>query len=103
MRADLSVQVTDRDNTPAPAALNQATSTLTPFSFDAACAATADTTVGSTCAATTSADALIPGAIKESKRAVWELGQVRVLDGGADGDPATAGNTLFEVQGIFVP
>jgi hypothetical protein len=40
----------------------------------------------------------------EAKRSVWELGQVRVDDGGADSDADTTGdNTLFMVQGLFVP
>jgi hypothetical protein len=38
----------------------------------------------------------------EGRRSVWELDQVRVDDGGGDGD--TAGdNSLFMVQGVFVP
>ena len=46
----------------------------------------------------------MPGTVTEGKRAVWELGQVQVDDGGADGDADTAGdNTLFMVQGVFVP
>ena len=104
VRASVPIQVTDRDNTPAPPGLDQGTSVPTAFSFDVACAATADTTVGSTCTTTTSADAVVPGAIKEGSRAVWELGQVKVEDGGADSDPTTtADNTLFMVQGLFVP
>ncbi len=54
------------------------------------CASTADTTVGSTCSITTTANTIAPGAAVEGKRAIWETGQVRVSDGGADGDPATA-------------
>ena len=35
------------------------------------------TTVGSTCALTTTADAVLgAGAVKESKRTIWQLGQV---------------------------
>jgi hypothetical protein len=46
---------------------------------------------------------LIPGAAKE-KRAVYEIGEVRVDDGGADGDSdTTADNTVFVRQGIFIP
>ena len=38
--------------------------------------------------------------MKESERAVWELGEVDVFDGGADGQAATLGdNTLFARQG----
>jgi hypothetical protein len=73
------------------------------YSFVVPCSATADATIGSECALTTTADTLVPGAIKEGKRAVWELGQLQVFDGGSDGLASTAGNTLFEVQGVFVP
>ena len=51
----------------------------------------------------TTAEALIPNMVTERKRAIWALGRVRVFDGGADGDTATGPNTLFAVQGVFVP
>ena len=44
-----------------------------------------------------------PGLVAEGARAVWELGQVEVLDGGPDGDVDTPGNTVFARQGIFIP
>ena len=90
----LPLRATDRNNTPAPAGLNQGTGMDTELSFDVACAATADTTVGSTCATTTSLDAVVPGAVKEGKRSIWELGQLRVDDAAGD---------AFMVQGLFVP
>ena len=35
---------------------------------------------------------------------LWELGEIDVFDGGADGQAETTGdNTLFERQGVFVP
>ena len=74
-----------------------------PFTFTVPCSPTSDTTVGSTCASNTTADAVIPGSIAEGKRAIWELGQVQVYDGGSDGDVDTGPNTLFEREGIFVP
>jgi hypothetical protein len=41
---------------------------------------------------------------RESMSSIWELGPLRVLDGGADGLASTPGdNTLFAVQGVFVP
>ena len=43
------------------------------------------------------------GAIKETMRTIWQLGQVRVNDGGPDGVVSTTPNTLFAVQGLFVP
>jgi len=65
---------------------------------------TADATVGSSCSVTTSADAVTgAGAVVEGRRAIWRLGQVRVNDGGADGLVSTTPNTLFAVQGVFVP
>jgi hypothetical protein len=74
------------------------------YSLPIPCIATADVTVGSTCSATTTADALVPNTIQERERAVWEVGQVVVMDGGADGLASTgAGNTPFARQGIFVP
>jgi hypothetical protein len=66
---------------------------------------------GSTCNVNTTADAIIPGAVVETKRTIWELGEVTVKDAGpnntgyqncpptcGDGDEAT-----FLQQGVFVP
>jgi hypothetical protein len=36
-------------------------------------------------------------------RSVWEFGDVQLMDGGADGDADTPGNSLFATQGLFVP
>jgi hypothetical protein len=59
---------------------------------------------GGACHIDTTVDALLGGfAVKEGKRAIWELSQVRVSDGGADGDASTEPNDLFAVQGVFVP
>jgi hypothetical protein len=52
----------------------------------------------------TSANAVVPGSLHEGRRTIWQMGDVRVLDGGVDGDADTAGdNRLFATQGIFVP
>jgi hypothetical protein len=67
------------------------------------CTATADPGQGSTCNLTTSADARVPGAIKEGKRTIWQLGEIRVYDGGADGFPSSFPNDVFLTQGVFVP
>jgi hypothetical protein len=68
------------------------------------CTATAaNTAIGSSCTLNTTVDALVPGTIKEGRRAMWALGQVRVNDGGPDGVVSTTPNTLFLVQGVFVP
>jgi hypothetical protein len=58
---------------------------------------------------------VLPGLVVEQKRTIWQLGELQVLDGGADGDlaaaggscpPACAGNdgeTPFLLQGLFTP
>ena len=75
-----------------------------PFRVTVPCAVTGATTIGATCALTTSADAVTPGAVPEGKRSIWALDRVRVNDGGPDGDADTLGdNTLFATQGIFIP
>jgi hypothetical protein len=95
-------RITDRIN--GPATNEPSTSTDIPFPVTVSCAATGGTAdVGATCAVSTSLDAVMPGAIPEGKRAIWALQQVKVFDGGADGDVDTAPNTLFATQGLFVP
>jgi hypothetical protein len=74
------------------------------YRFGVPCTATASTLVGSSCAVNTTADSLVPGTVTEGARAIWQLGQVQLFDGGADGVASTAGdNTLFETEGVFVP
>jgi hypothetical protein len=80
-----------------------ATATDVWFPLTTQCSATADTSIGSTCTLTTTLDTLIPGAVVERARTMLQLGQVRVVDGGPDGDTATEPNTVFLRQGIFVP
>ena len=68
------------------------------------CAVTVDAQVGSTCELNTTLEALVPGVAVERARAIWEVGQVTVNDGGADGDADTSGdNTLFATPGMFIP
>ena len=79
------------------------TDTTIALAWSIACAETASTSIGSTCNVTTSVNSFIPSAVQE-KRAIWEIDDVRVYDGGADGDSATAGdNTLFLRPGLFIP
>ena len=73
-----------------------------PFAVTVPCSATAGA-AGANCAVVTSFDAVLPGAIAEGRRSVWEFDRVLVNDGGADGMVATAPNDLFATQGIFVP
>ena len=41
--------------------------------------------------------------VTEIKRTIWQLGDVRIYDGGPDGQASTQDNTLFLRQGVFVP
>jgi hypothetical protein len=95
-----SFRFTDQDNGPGAATVQDLS-----FSVTAPCTATATNLEGASCSVTTSADALAPGTIKESRRTiVQDLQGVQVRDGGPDGDADTpAGNTLFLRQGLFVP
>jgi hypothetical protein len=104
-----NLQVTDNANSderPEPA-----TGQTTPFEFSVQCATTVDSTIGGSCSLSTTYDALIPGAVSERQRAVWELGQVQVRDAGPNGTgyaacPPTCGDgdeTVFMRQGVFVP
>jgi len=102
LRVDATVRVTDRLNGPS----QSEPATVSDLSFPATipCAATADSGTGGSCALATSFDALVPGTIVESKRSIWQLGQIKVYDAGPDGLASTTGdNTLFQNEGIFVP
>ena len=68
------------------------------------CTATSDPGVGGACSISTDLNVVYPGSIKDGKRMIIEYGQVRVLDGGDDGDTATddAAQT-FLTQGVFIP
>jgi len=101
LTVSVDVRITDRQN--GSVAEDPGTVAEMPFQFVASCAATANTGIGGQCAADTTVDAIVPGAIKETFRSAWELDRVEVYDGGSDGLASTSGNTLFAVQGIFVP
>jgi hypothetical protein len=73
------------------------------------CASTASTSIGGTCSINTSGNAIEPGFSPAvgGKRFVMELGQLQVFDGGPDGQVpggiSQQDDTLFGVQGLFVP
>ncbi len=101
LQARLDLRLTDKQNGTGGA--DSATVQDFTRTFTVPCAATA-AAAGADCALSTSADAISPGSVVEGKRAIWQLGSVQVFDGGPDGDADTpAGNTLFAVQGVFVP
>jgi hypothetical protein len=100
LQAQVAVRVTDRLN--GADAADSATVTEYPLSVDMPCVPDLPTG-GSTCRASTTMNALLPGSVAERARAVWQLGAVQVLDGGEDGVLATPDNGLLASQGLFVP
>jgi hypothetical protein len=82
---------------------DSATATEFDFPVPVNCATTADSSIGSACAANTSANAVMPGAIQEGANAVVQVFRVRLLDAGADHTQGNSDDRLFEQQGLFVP
>ena len=108
--ANTNLRITDRLNGPEQNV--PATAEDYPLQWGIQC-------TGGSCSMVTSADSIIPAVAKEGKRSVWQLSQLRVFDGGSDGNlvsapapgsggcpPACAGNggeAVFLHQGLFVP
>jgi hypothetical protein len=76
------------------------------------CAATGSTSLGGTCDLATTLNAVIPGAVLDTKRAIVELGRAEARDPGPNGTgygagcPGSCGDGdegTFMRQGIFVP
>ena len=104
LRAHLPLRITDKGSPSGASVSPAATTQPFVFGFDIPCTGDAGSTEGSMCTLDTTADALVPGAIEENLRTVWQFGQVRVFDGGADGEGSTTvDNTVFATQGVFVP
>jgi hypothetical protein len=104
MQGNAQIQITDHWNAVAPGGGPDA-ATVVPIGFPVAaqCVSTADPAIGGRCTINTSANAVVAGSVKDGKRGIVEIGQIQVTDGGPDGLNATAPNTLFGVQGIFIP
>jgi hypothetical protein len=106
LQGNALIRITDHWNAVAPGGgPDAATVQDIPFPVNTTCTATANMAVGSQCNVTTSANATVPGTpVKDGKRASVEIQQVQITDGGPDGLMGTpTGNTLFAVQGIFIP
>jgi len=105
VRVSVGLQMTDRWNSVAAGGgTDAATVQEVTLAGSFPCGQTASTTIGSTCSLNTSANALVPGLVRDTKRAIWQFQRVQVHDGGPDLDADTTGdNTLFAVQGVFVP
>jgi hypothetical protein len=96
----LGLRITDRSN--GPTGSTPATVSDAPLRFVFSCAATG-AGIGGDCNVATTANTLVPGLVKEGKRSVWQVSDVKVYDGGPDGDADTADNSLFATQGLFTP
>jgi hypothetical protein len=96
-----TIRISDHYNGPSQS--EAATVVDIPFPVNGSCANTAATTVGGTCTVNTTANTVVPGSVQDNKRGVVEISQLLINDGGADGQISTADNTLFMVQGIFIP
>ena len=105
LRLELPLRITDRANTPSPSGFGPGTGFDTSIFATVPCAPTpADATTGSTCTLSTTADSLASATVRAGARAIWQLGKLRLHDGGPDGDADTpADNELLAVQGVFVP
>jgi hypothetical protein len=100
LQARLAVRLTDR----ASGASQNEAATVSDLSFAITVPCTpTSAAAGSTCSVATSFDAVVPGSAQERKRSIWALDQVEVFDGGADGVASTTPNSLFAVQGLFIP
>jgi hypothetical protein len=105
----ISVQITDKLN--GASQTESATVEELPIEVPVDCVAITGGE-GGRCNLTTSIDSLYPGALLDSKRAVWEYGDVTVSDPGPNGTgygagcPTTCGDgdeAVFMRPGIFVP
>jgi hypothetical protein len=103
LQANATIRVTDHYNGPG---LNEAATIQDiPFPINLDCANTVDTTAGGVCTVSTNMPLACPdcGGVQEGQRTLVEIGQMQVFDGGPDGQVATADNTVFLRQGIFIP
>jgi Tol biopolymer transport system component len=105
LQGNVIVRMTDRANSISGGGPQESATVVdVPFTFPFACTNTASAAEGGACSiGGTSINALIPGTVKDSQRAVWQVGQVYVTDGGTDGQTETTPNTFFMRQGLFVP
>jgi hypothetical protein len=103
LQGDATIRITDHNNATAPGGgTDPATVVDIPFPVNMDCVSTADTSIGSTCTISTSAVA-VESPSSSFPRAVVEMTQFQVFDGGSDGLVSTTPNTLFMKQGVFVP
>jgi hypothetical protein len=99
----LHLRLTDRYN--GSSGTDSATTEDFDFNYAIPCSETnGDTAKGSDCSVFTTMNSLVPGALASGNRVVAQTNQLRVRDGGADGDTGTSdGEQVLAVQGVFIP
>jgi hypothetical protein len=95
------LRITDLQN--GPSGDEAGTTTDLDFPAPVTCVTTPSGTIGATCSAATSADAVTPGAIAEGKRSNVQVFRLRVVDSGPNGVRADADDRLFAQQGVYIP
>jgi dipeptidyl aminopeptidase/acylaminoacyl peptidase len=73
------------------------------FEVPIGCSPTSDPSTGSTCSANTTANALLPGLVRENRRAILQAFRVRVDDSGTNGVRGDSDDRIFATQGVFAP
>ena len=105
VRVVLTLRQSDHFNAVAPGGgTDPATVQDYAIQFSVLCNETSSTSTGSACGVSTVMNAIVLGVTKDGKRDVQGIIDVRVDDGGADGDgDTTADNTVFLRPGVFIP
>jgi hypothetical protein len=100
LQLDAIVRISDHDN--GPNRDEAATVQDIPLVGQLTCVNTPDTTIGGLCnVPPPTCLGCFPG--PDGQRLVAGITQIRIFDGGSDGQVSTAGNTLFMKQGFFIP
>jgi hypothetical protein len=86
-----------------PSGGDPGTATDFDFALPVECAITPSGSIGSSCSANTTADAVTPGLIKEDRSTVLQIFRLRVNDSGTDGVRGNSDDAIFATQGVFVP
>jgi len=98
-----TIRISDHYNGPG---LNEAATVIDiPNPVNAPCSNTADTSTGGVCTVTASSCSQPPDicSVRDGERMVVGFTQFQVFDGGPDGNVGSNDNTLFAVQGLFIP
>jgi hypothetical protein len=101
LQATALIRISDHQN--GPSLTEAATVQDIPFPVSFHCLNTADTSIGGVCNIPTEQPLIPYPQATTPPRAVIEISQFQVYDGGSDGNVGTNDNTVFMRQGIFIP